>query len=87
MIDLGREGNEVNYGGRRDIALLADPTPSVMAWQICDLLENQEEIARRSRNGIEFVRSFPSEEEMARRVEELILRRVKAAAVSTVAAG
>ena len=87
VIDLGREGNEVNYGGRRDIALLADPTPSVMAWQICDLLENQEEIARRSRNGIEFVRSFPSEEEMARRVEELILRRVKAAAVSTVAAG
>jgi glycosyltransferase involved in cell wall biosynthesis/SAM-dependent methyltransferase len=76
VVDLGRPGNEINYGGRRDIAMLADPAPLAMASQIRDLLENREELARRSRNGLEFVETFPSEEQMARRIEELILRRL-----------
>ena len=78
VVDLGREGNEVNYGGRFDIALLADPTPEVMAHQICELLANKGEAAARSRNGLQFVKEFPSELQMAKRVEELILRRVAA---------
>ena len=81
VVDLGREGNEVNYGGRLDIALLADPAPDVMAHQICDLLADKTEAASRSRKGLEFVKAFPSELQMARRVEELILRRVALKAI------
>lgn len=76
VVDLGREGNETNYGGQYDIALLADPSPEVMAFQISELLDNPAELSSRARKGIEFVKAFPSEEGMATRVEELILRRV-----------
>jgi glycosyltransferase involved in cell wall biosynthesis/2-polyprenyl-3-methyl-5-hydroxy-6-metoxy-1,4-benzoquinol methylase len=78
VVDLGRPGNEINYNGRQDIALLADPAPAAMARQIRELLENSNERAARSRRGLEFVDGFPSEEQMARRVESLILARLKA---------
>ena len=76
VVDLGRPGNEVNYGGRQDIALLADPAPAVMAKQIRDLMDHPDQLLSRSRRGLEFVQTFPSEEEMARRVEDLILKRM-----------
>lgn len=76
VIDLDRPGNEVNYDGQRDIALLAHPDPVRMAREIADLVDNAEELAMRSRNGLEFSATFPSEEEMARRVEKLIIARV-----------
>ncbi|MDZ4802741.1 MAG: glycosyltransferase, partial [Bryobacteraceae bacterium] len=76
VVDMNRGGNEANYGNRYDVALLADPSPEVMAFQICELLSNPVELAARSRAGIQLVRQFPSEEEMAERVQELILRRV-----------
>ena len=76
VVDLGRPGNEVNYGGRHDIALLADPAPATMAAQIRDLMDHPDQLLARSRKGLEFVQTFPSEEEMARRVEELILKRM-----------
>ena len=75
VLDLGRPGNEVNYGDRQDIAFLADPSPPIMARQLRDLLEDAAELARRARNGLEFVNAFPSEEQMARRVEQLICNR------------
>lgn len=78
VVDLGRPGNELNYGSRTDIALLADPDPARMARQVRDLLLNPAERAARSRAGIAFVSTLPDEEQMARRVEELILRRLEA---------
>ena len=78
IVDLGRPGNEINYDGRQDIALLADPAPSVMARQIWQLLETPGEREARSQRGLEFVGRFPSEEQMARRVESLILGRLAA---------
>ena len=76
VVDLGRPGNEVNYGGRFDVALLADPVPARMAQQVRDLLLNPNERAARAKAGIELVARMPTEEQMARRVEELILRRL-----------
>lgn len=76
VVDLDRPGNEFNYGGRTDIAFLFDPNPAVMGYQICDALARPDELARRSANGLEFVRTFPTEEEMARRIESLIVGRV-----------
>lgn len=74
VVDLHRPGNEINYGGRTDIAMLADPIPERMAEQVAGLLRDPAERARRSQAGIELVRSFPNEEQMARRVEELLLK-------------
>jgi hypothetical protein len=76
IFDLGRPGNEQNYGDRFDIARLVNPDPSIMAVEIAALLENETELRERSRAGLEFVRSFPTEEDVGRRVEALILQRV-----------
>lgn len=76
VVDLNRPGNEVNYDGRRDIAYLADPIPEHMAREIVTLLDDPAQLARRRKNGLDFAASFPSEEEMARRVEELIVNRI-----------
>jgi len=76
VVDLDRSGNEVNYGDRRDIALLANPLPEIMASQVIALLDDPRELERRSHEGIRFVEGFPTEEQMARRIEELILRRL-----------
>lgn len=76
VVDLDRPGNESNYDDRRDIAFLADPEPSIMARQIAALIDDREGLAARSRNGLDFVSGFPTETEMARRVEALILERV-----------
>lgn len=76
VVDLRRIGNEVNYGGRFDIALLADPNPENMAEELAALAGNPYELKERSRVGIEFVDAFPTEEGMARRIEELILARL-----------
>jgi glycosyltransferase involved in cell wall biosynthesis len=76
VIDLNRPGNEVNYDNRYDIALLADADPVRMARDMADLLDDQEALAMRSANGIEFASTFPSEEEMARRIEKLIVERL-----------
>jgi glycosyltransferase involved in cell wall biosynthesis len=78
VVDLGRRDNEFKYGGRFDIALMADPDPSRMAEQIRDLLDNAEERKSRSEAGLAFARTFPSEETMATRVEALILARLNA---------
>jgi len=76
VIDLNRPGNEVNYDNRHDIALLADADPARMARAIADLLNNPAELAQRSDNGLGFAATFPSEEEMAKRVENLIVDRI-----------
>jgi glycosyltransferase involved in cell wall biosynthesis len=76
IFDLGRPGNELNYGGRFDLARLVNPDPSIMAVEIAALLDDEAELRERSRKGLEFVRSFPSEEEVGSRVEALILQRV-----------
>lgn len=75
VIDIDRPGSEVNYGNRRDIALLADPDPAKMAQNIATLLDDPADLALRSAHGLEFAATFPTEEEMARRVEALILAR------------
>lgn len=77
VVDLDRAGNEVNYDGRNDIALLADPEPKVMARQMAALLKNADELSSRSKNGLELTARMPDELGMAKRVEELILNRLR----------
>lgn len=77
VVDLDRPGNEINYDNRRDIALLVDPRPEIMAEQVVTLLDAEDERNARSRNGLDFVGGFPTEIEMARRIESLILGRLR----------
>lgn len=76
VVDIDLPGNTVNYDDRRDIALLTGPMPEQMAEQIVALLDDEEDLIARSRKGLDFVTTFPVEEEMARRIEALILARV-----------
>jgi len=45
VLDLGREGNEMNYSGRFDIARLANPDPVAMAQELSDLIGSPTELA------------------------------------------
>lgn len=82
VIDLARGDNALNYGGREDIALLVDPRPERMAEQIAALIDDTADRAARRERGLAFVDTFPSEEDMARRIEWLILRRLGLASSS-----
>jgi len=76
VVDLERGDNALNYGGRHDIAMLASPLPERMAQTLAELFGNPEALARRREAGLAFVKSFPSEEQMARQIESLILARM-----------
>ena len=78
VADLRRPGNETNYGGRYDIAYLADPDPSRMAAELAALLDDKADLARRSAEGLAFAAEFPVEEEVGRLIESYMLRRVAA---------
>lgn len=75
VVDLGRPGNELNYGGSHDVALLADPDPVMMAMDLANIVDNQQELTSRSELGIAFTRTFPTEAEVGRRIESLLLKR------------
>ena len=77
VVDLDRGDNVFNYGGRRDIALLANPLPEQMALEIARLMNDSNELELRRENGLDFVGKFPNEEEMVRQIENLILNRLK----------
>jgi glycosyltransferase involved in cell wall biosynthesis len=76
VVDLSRPGAELNFGNRTDIALLAKPVPHEMAKQVCALMGDRRQRQARSEAGRRLIEQFPTEEEMARRVEELIVARL-----------
>lgn len=75
VVDIAVPGNEVNYDNRTDIALLADPDPITMGRQIAALYGDPEALASRAASGLAFTEGFPTEQQMARRIEALILTR------------
>ena len=78
VVDLARTGNEMNYDGRADIALLASPDPIIMAGEIAKLIVDRARLAKQSANGLTFTRDFPVEADVGRRIESLLLKRVRA---------
>ncbi len=77
VVDLARTNNEMNYDGRFDIARLANPDPVLMAEEIAALLAAPDELASRSKEGIAFASTFPVEEDVGRRIEGLLMKRVR----------
>lgn len=82
VVDLARPGNEMNYNESFDIARLANPDPAIMAQEIAELISNPDELAARSRRGVDFADTFPVEEDVGRRIEDLLLARVRQWAVA-----
>jgi glycosyltransferase involved in cell wall biosynthesis/SAM-dependent methyltransferase len=76
VVDIGGEYSALNYGGDGDVVLLVDLDPARMAAQIADLLADEEQRAARSERGREFVKSFPTEQEMGEIVRGLVEARL-----------
>jgi glycosyltransferase involved in cell wall biosynthesis len=79
IVDLRLENSECNYGDRFDTALLAHADPDNISGAIEHLLSYPAELRLRKANGLEFVKTLPTEFDMARRVESLILAAVSRA--------
>jgi len=75
VADLRLEESVVNYDSEENVYLL-NPVPEAMAQEIVEIMNNDEERQRRALNGYNFVQSFPDEEGMGRRIEELIKRKL-----------
>lgn len=72
VVDLDVNGNEVNYGSR-DNCVLVEPLPEAIAEGIVCVLENDDLRQKLSDNGVRFTESFPTEIEMAKRIEHVIV--------------
>lgn len=78
VVDLDLEFAEAKYGNSRENVFLLSPIPNQMGMQMAALFDTPQELRDCAARGKAWVADeFPSEEEMARRVEELILRNIK----------
>lgn len=78
VVDLDLEFAEAKYGNSRDHVFLLSPIPKQMGKQMAELFATPYKLKDCAARGKAWVADeFPSEEEMARRVEELILRNIK----------
>jgi ubiquinone biosynthesis O-methyltransferase len=75
VADIRLEDSVVNYGNEDNVYLL-NPVPEVMAQEMVEIMNNDEERQRKALNGYNFVQTFPDEDGMARRIEELIKRKI-----------
>jgi glycosyltransferase involved in cell wall biosynthesis/2-polyprenyl-3-methyl-5-hydroxy-6-metoxy-1,4-benzoquinol methylase len=76
VADIQLEDSLVNYENEENVYLL-NPMPELMAQEIISIMNNDEERRRRSTNGYRFAQSFPDEEGMGRRIEELIKQKIR----------
>jgi glycosyltransferase involved in cell wall biosynthesis len=75
VADLRLEDSVVNYDSEENVYLL-NPVPEMMSQEIVGIMNSGEERQRKALNGYNYAGSFPDEEGMARRIEELIKRKI-----------
>lgn len=73
VVDLKLENSKINYQNSEEIALLFGPDPQEIADSLLRIIEDEKELKRRSEAGVKFAGSFPTEEQSARKVEEMLL--------------
>lgn len=77
VADLDLEFAKSKYGNSEDNVFLLPPNPQMMGECIAQIFDNPEEMNNRAMLGRAWVKDeFPSEEDMAYRVEELIIKYV-----------
>jgi len=72
VVDLNVNGNEINYGSLKNCTLV-EPLPNAIANGIMQLLENSDIREMLCENGINFSNTFPTELEMAKNIEQVML--------------
>jgi hypothetical protein len=71
VADIRLEDSIVKYDSEENVYLL-NPVPEVMAMEIVEIMGNDKDRQKKAVNGRNYVRSFPDEDSMARRIEDLI---------------
>jgi glycosyltransferase involved in cell wall biosynthesis len=75
IIDLNYNDNQVNYGGGKGV-LLVEPDPLQIAQAIARLIRDDDLRASLSREGLEYISSFPDKERVVEMFESILLREV-----------
>jgi glycosyltransferase involved in cell wall biosynthesis len=75
IIDLNYNDNHVNYGGGKGV-LLVEPDPLQIAQAIARLIRDDDLRASLSREGLEYISSFPDKERVVEMFENILLREV-----------
>lgn len=73
VIDLDYGDSWSNYGSREN-AMLVDTFPEKIAEGIEKVVRDPHLREKLSKNGLEFVKKYPTEEETAKRIEQMILK-------------
>ena len=76
VVDLDFNDNDVTYESRDNVTL-AEPFPEKIAESILELIYNTDLRNKKAKSGMEMVMKLPSEYEMCRNVEKIILNRYK----------
>ncbi len=72
VVDLDLPANAMTYGSREN-AWLVDPSPQGICEGLCLMLEDHALRERIAQNGLAFSRTLPTEEEAAKRLEDILL--------------
>ena len=76
VVDLDFNNSIVSYDSLDNVTL-ADTTPDAIAESIIELYKNKELRKKKMQNALEFVKIFPTEEEMCKLIEGYILKEYK----------
>ena len=76
VVDLNFNDSVVSYESMKNVSL-AYPTKEEVAKTIIKLIENKEKLHNQVSNGLKFCEKFPTEDEMCKRIEKIILRELK----------
>ncbi len=74
--DLKLDDALANYESEENIYLL-NPRPEIMAQEIVKAIDNDDERQEKALKGSRFVQSFPDEDGMVRRIEEVVKRVIR----------
>jgi glycosyltransferase involved in cell wall biosynthesis/2-polyprenyl-3-methyl-5-hydroxy-6-metoxy-1,4-benzoquinol methylase len=73
--DIRLEDSIVNYESEENIFFL-NPVPEMMAKEMVEIMKNDDLRQRKAKSGYNFSQTFPDEDGMGRRIEELIKRKI-----------
>ena len=77
VIDLKTDYSRYNYGNSENIAFLSEPEIKEIAKSITTLIDYPDILKKHSKNGLDFVKTFPNEKDMAKTVNKFIMKKFK----------
>ena len=77
VIDLKTDYSRYNYANSENIAFLSEPEIKEIAKSITTLIDYPDILKKHSKNGLDFVKTFPNEKDMAKTVNKFIMKKFK----------